>query len=64
MDGHLVFTLQDIKLSTEIRNTIFKVKDYKRLVYRDPERDLKWKICHITNPAVYENHSINYFEKF
>ena len=25
--------------------------------YWDPAGDLKWNICHITNPAVWENHN-------
>ena len=25
--------------------------------YWDPAGDLKWNICHITNPAVQENHN-------
>ena len=33
-------------------------------LYRDPARDLKWNICHVTNPAEYENHSKTQKKKF
>ena len=29
----------------------------KGYILRDPAQDLKWNMCHITNPTVYENHS-------
>ena len=29
----------------------------KGYILRDPAQDLKWNMCHITNPTAYENHS-------
>ena len=50
-----------------IPKRLLKINDIFQNAKRDPARDLKWNICHITNSTVYEYHNKtvkkNSFEK-